>query len=58
MSDDNLIIIKCPLCNKEFGISPNAFDQFDTVKIMCYDGGMILVSMDKETNTLVIKQET
>jgi len=56
MSDENLIMIKCPLCNKEFGISPNAFDQVDTIEIECNNGGMLLISMDKETKTLTIKQ--
>ena len=55
--DDKIIRIKCPNCDKEYGVSPNAFDHADTVRIDCYDGFVMLVTMDKETKTLTIKQE-
>ena len=56
MAEEMVIKIKCPHCEKEWGISPNVFDQVDTVKIVCYDG-TLLVKMDKQTKTLTIKQE-
>jgi len=55
MADDT-IRIKCPQCGKEYGVSPNAFDHANIVKIECYDGIILLVSMDKKTKTLSIKQ--
>jgi hypothetical protein len=54
---EDTIKIKCPQCGKEYGISPNAFDHVDTVKIECYDGIILLVTMDKKTKTLTIKQD-
>jgi hypothetical protein len=55
--DDGIIKIKCPLCDKEYGVSPNAFEQVDTVRIECYDNAILLVKMDKKTKTLTIRQE-
>jgi len=58
MEDTAIIKVKCPLCEKEFGISPNAFDLVDTVKFTCWDGCVLFVTLDKKTKTLSIKQDS
>ena len=56
MADENETIkIKCPRCDKEFGVSPNAFDYADTVKITCYDGTELSIKMDRPAKTLEIR---
>jgi len=56
MADENETIkIKCPRCDKEYGISPNAFNLADNVKIECYCGTDFVVKFEKATKTLVIK---
>ncbi|MDR2596764.1 MAG: hypothetical protein LBC76_05515 [Treponema sp.] len=56
MTDETIIKIKCPHCDKEWVVSPNAFDLADTVEIQCYDGIILLISFDKKTKKLIIKQ--
>jgi len=56
MAEETVIKIKCPHCEKEWGVSPNAFDFAETVEIQCFCG-VILVSFDKKTKTLTIKQD-
>ena len=56
MADDTLIKVKCLHCDKEFGVSVNAFDHADKVKIECWDGCVLYISLDKETKILTIAQ--
>ena len=55
MDDKAMIKIKCPHCDKEWGVSLNTFDYVESVKIECYDG-QLLVKLDKKTKTLIIEQ--
>ena len=56
MAEETIIRIKCPNCDKEFGVSLNAFDHVKTVIIECYDGTRLDVSLDKPDKSLTIKQ--
>jgi len=57
MEETSTIKIKCPQCDKEFGISINVFDYAEIVKVECWDGVILTVSFDKKTKTLAILQE-
>jgi len=53
MDENTMIKIKCPFCDKEYGVSLNTFDVVDAVEIQC-DDGTLRVEMDKKTKKLII----
>lgn len=51
-----IIEIKCPQCEKMFGISLDTFDQVKQVEFTCgQDGQRILVELDKKNERLIVQ---